>query len=242
MTEDESSQRLRQLLRLKRHESPPPGYFHEFSGGVLDRIRAIEAERSTPFWRRGWFRSASSVPGGSEVRAAFWPLWAGSAVGALALVALIGGFYWAGVSSSPDGSVGGLATGGSTGASAASADPAHPRELRGSSAALAGMAASDWNAGVGESRVTDPQWNAGFRWPVTVSMAPNPMAHNSMAHNSMAHNSAPGVAAMPVTMPVTDLPRMSSTNPLPAGLFRLPGAAGGAGPEAYRVRFGDAPR
>jgi hypothetical protein len=94
------------------------------------------------------------------------------------------------------------------------------------------MAASDWNAGVGESRVTDPQWNAGFRWPVTVSMAPN----------LMAHNSAPGVAAMPVTMPVTDLPRMSSTNPLPAGLFRLPGAAGGAGPEAYRVRFGDAPR
>ena len=45
MTEEESSQRLRQLLRLKRHESPPSGYFRDFSGGVIDRIRALEAER-----------------------------------------------------------------------------------------------------------------------------------------------------------------------------------------------------
>jgi len=34
---------------------------------------------------------------------------------------------------------------------------------------------------------------------------------------------------------------LSSTNPLPSGLFQLPGASGG-GSEAYRVRFGNSPR
>jgi len=56
MTEDESSKRLQQLLRLKRHETPPPGYFNDLSSGVMDRIRALEAERNTPLWRR-WFFS-----------------------------------------------------------------------------------------------------------------------------------------------------------------------------------------
>ena len=41
MNPDEKDfQRLRQLLQLKGHESPPPRYFNEFSGHVISRIRA----------------------------------------------------------------------------------------------------------------------------------------------------------------------------------------------------------
>ncbi len=34
---------LKRLLKLKRHEVPPPGYFNNFSGEVVSRIRAGEA-------------------------------------------------------------------------------------------------------------------------------------------------------------------------------------------------------
>ena len=34
---------LKRLLKVKRHEIPPPGYFNSFSGEVIARIRAGEA-------------------------------------------------------------------------------------------------------------------------------------------------------------------------------------------------------
>ena len=41
--ETENFDRLRQLLLVLRHESPPPRYFNDFSGQVIARIRADAA-------------------------------------------------------------------------------------------------------------------------------------------------------------------------------------------------------
>ena len=63
---------LKQLLRLKRHEIPPPGYFNNFSGDVIARIRAGEAggpqsllerlQEQSP-WLAGWLRIFETKPG-----------------------------------------------------------------------------------------------------------------------------------------------------------------------------------
>ncbi len=45
MNENENNfDALRQLLKLKQHETPPPGYFNNFSSQVIARIRACEAK------------------------------------------------------------------------------------------------------------------------------------------------------------------------------------------------------
>jgi hypothetical protein len=41
---------LRRLLSLKRHETPPPGYFNNFSRQVIARIRAGETEAPAGSW------------------------------------------------------------------------------------------------------------------------------------------------------------------------------------------------
>jgi hypothetical protein len=53
MSENENDfEALRRLLALKRHEIPPPGYFEDFSGFVIGRIRASEAARELPWLLR----------------------------------------------------------------------------------------------------------------------------------------------------------------------------------------------
>jgi hypothetical protein len=63
---------LKRLLKLKRHEVPPPGYFEDFSGKVVSRIRAGEnrgrrtfterLENQSP-WLMGLFRIFETRPG-----------------------------------------------------------------------------------------------------------------------------------------------------------------------------------
>jgi len=51
MNENENNfESLRRLLALKRHEIPPPGYFNNFSGAVISRIRAGETSESVGDW------------------------------------------------------------------------------------------------------------------------------------------------------------------------------------------------
>src|SRR5690349_9142624 len=48
--EMENFESLQKLLRVKRHEQPPPGYFDQFSSEVMARLRAGEHEQKD-LWR-----------------------------------------------------------------------------------------------------------------------------------------------------------------------------------------------
>ena len=65
---DQNFDQLKRLLKLKQHEVPPPGYFNDFSGQVIARIRAgetLEVERyssATP-WLVSFLRFFEGRPG-----------------------------------------------------------------------------------------------------------------------------------------------------------------------------------
>ena len=52
---------LRKLLALKRHESPPPGYFDRLSAGVRARIEAAERAPKASWWQQ-WLATFDAKP------------------------------------------------------------------------------------------------------------------------------------------------------------------------------------
>lgn len=54
MDENENFESLRRLMALKRHEVPPPGYFHNFSSEVIARIKLGE-HRSSEAAEMPWY-------------------------------------------------------------------------------------------------------------------------------------------------------------------------------------------
>jgi hypothetical protein len=60
-TDQPDFEALQQMLALKRHEMPPPGFFQRFPDRVRAAIAADRAERSRPWWERLW-RDASWRP------------------------------------------------------------------------------------------------------------------------------------------------------------------------------------
>jgi hypothetical protein len=82
---------LRQLLKLKRHETPPPGYFDSFSGQVIMRIRAGRAGES----RATAAGSISEVPWLLKLVQVFEfkPAFAGAFASALCLLLVFGIVY-----------------------------------------------------------------------------------------------------------------------------------------------------
>ena len=92
MNENENNfESLRRLLALKRHETPPPGYFNNFSSQVLQRIRAGQADtsanlrRSCLAMRLGWQNCCNAFDAK--------PVFAGAFAGALCLLLLFGIVY-----------------------------------------------------------------------------------------------------------------------------------------------------
>jgi hypothetical protein len=44
--------KIQQLLALKRHEQPPPGYYNTFSAKVIARIESQQLAAAVPWWQR----------------------------------------------------------------------------------------------------------------------------------------------------------------------------------------------
>jgi hypothetical protein len=51
---DDAQERLQRLLALKRHETPPPGFFDRLPNRILLNIRAGIEMAERPWWERAW--------------------------------------------------------------------------------------------------------------------------------------------------------------------------------------------
>jgi len=92
MNENENNfESLRRLLVLKRHETPPPGYFNYFSRQVLQRIRAGDTGKSAN-WLNELFGQALWL---EKLLQAFdvKPVFASAFAGALCLLLFLGIVY-----------------------------------------------------------------------------------------------------------------------------------------------------
>ncbi len=56
----ENFDQLQKLLKLKRHEMPPPGYFNNFSSRVIDRIE-VNGQQAAVFGEVPWLRKFFSL-------------------------------------------------------------------------------------------------------------------------------------------------------------------------------------
>ena len=86
MSENENNfEALRRLLALKRHEIPPPGYFNNFSGHVLQQIRDGRDAKATGnlFAQAPWLERVLQVFNAK-------PVFASAFAGALCLVLFFG--------------------------------------------------------------------------------------------------------------------------------------------------------
>ena len=82
---DDQFQDLQRLLRLKRHEAPPPEYFEDFLFEFHRRQRAELLRR--PLWRLALDRLEGAIPTLTPARYAY----AGSCAAAVAVIALMSG-------------------------------------------------------------------------------------------------------------------------------------------------------
>ena len=83
MNENENNfESLRRLLAFKNRETPPPGYFNDFSRQVVARIRAGETNESSGAWFSKLLQAFE-----------FKPAFAGSFAGALCMLLVFGIVY-----------------------------------------------------------------------------------------------------------------------------------------------------
>jgi hypothetical protein len=57
----ENNDSLQNLLKIKRYEQPPPGYFGSFSQKVIARIHAESIVKNRPWWRQ-WYAEIAEQP------------------------------------------------------------------------------------------------------------------------------------------------------------------------------------